>query len=315
MLGNHVNRDDRHLSITKYIQEAILDYNTHSLNMASAAIFVSNPRGLQIILKEDEGEELNHFINKSKMFIVAHSSYVAFLWSKNKYSSKDKQDDELPNKKKIYLLFVLKELSICKEYGISGLVIHLPKESILKQEHIQKTMKKLIKGVSEIDGPIIYLETPAITPMFANYDTVDKLSKLFHIIYKLNNNTEHTLFGLCIDTAHIWTSGNDISTYEGAKRWFSDLMDAPYIPQDRIIIHLNDSERDLGCGPDKHASLTKGKIWDKYKTRGELKHSGLLFIIEFAKTYNIPIILERRDKEMLKDDYIVLKKLEQLCSF
>jgi len=300
MLGNHINRDDRHLPITRYIQETISDYNVHSLNMSAAAIFVSNPRGLQIILKEDEGRELKQFIDKSKMTIIAHSSYVAFLWNKEK------------KKANIYLSFVLKELAICKEYNISGLVIHLPKESILKKEYIKKIMHKLTNGANALEttgGPIIYLETPAIVPMYANYDTADKLSKLFHIIYKLGGSH---LFGLCIDTAHIWTSGNDISTYDGARRWFTELMDAPYIPHDKIIIHLNDSERELGHGPDKHASLTKGKIWEKYQTRGQLKSSGLFFIMEFAKKYNIPLILERRNKEMLNDDYIVLAKLMPL---
>lgn len=304
MLGNHINRDTRHLSITSYIKEAISDYNVHSLNMSTAAIFVSNPRGLQIILKEEEGMELKQFINKSKMIIIAHSSYVAFLWNKDK------------EKANIYLTFVLKELAVCKEFNISGLVIHLPKEGILKQKYIQKIMLKLINAIAMInaastDGasPIIYLETPAIIPMYANYNTADKLSRLFHIIHKLGGSH---LFGLCIDTAHIWTSGNDISTYDGAKRWFTELMDAPFIPHDNIIIHLNDSERELGHGPDKHASLTKGRIWENYQTRGQLKTSGLFFIMKFAKKYNIPIILERRNKGMLADDYIVLNKLQQL---
>ena len=295
--------------------------------MSTAAIFVSNPRGLQIILKDKEGEELKQFINKSKMSIIAHSSYVAFLWTKDK----EKVDT--------YLKFVLKELAVCKEYNISGLVIHLPKEGILKQKYIQKIMHKLINAATATGEPIIYLETPAIIPMYANYDTADKLSRLFHIIHKLDGGSSggsssggsggssggsgsssggsgssggSQLFGLCIDTAHIWTSGNDISTYDGAKRWFTELMDAPYIPHDKIIIHLNDSERELGHGPDKHAALTKGKIWEKYQTRGQLKTSGLFFIMEFAKKYNIPLILERRNKEMLADDYIVLNKLQQL---
>uniref|UniRef100_A0A6C0I2U3 Xylose isomerase-like TIM barrel domain-containing protein n=1 Tax=viral metagenome TaxID=1070528 RepID=A0A6C0I2U3_9ZZZZ len=306
MLGNHINRDTRHLSITSYIKETISDYHAHSLNMSTAAIFVSNPRGLQIILKDEEGEELKQFINKSKMSIIAHSSYVAFLWTKEK------------TKEATYLKFVLKELAVCKEYNISGLVIHLPKEGILKQKYIQKIMYKLINAIVAINAsttttlPIIYLETPAIIPMYANYDTADKLSRLFHIIHKLGGGIGSNLFGLCIDTAHIWTSGNDISTYDGAKRWFTELMDAPYIPHDKIIIHLNDSERELGHGPDKHASLTKGKIWEKYQTRGQLKTSGLFFIMEFAKKYNIPLILERRNKEMLAYDYIVVNKLQQL---
>lgn len=300
MLGCHVHKENEF--IAKDIQSAIYDSNVYSLPMTVAAIFVSNPRRLQISLKDENKEKLKEFIKCKKINIIAHSSYVAALWGKTEL-------------RKNSLDFVLKEYKICKDVGISGLVVHLPKEKMLKRE--KDVFKRLIDEISALNSvtestnlPTIYLETPAIIPMWANYDTGQKLSKLFHMITSLQLNPEEKHpFGLCIDTAHIWTSGNDISTYEGANRWFSELMDMPYIPYDKLIIHLNDSERDLGCGPDKHASLTKGKIWGAYKTREELKKSGLFFIINFAKEHNIPIILERNNKEMLKNDYAIIKKL------
>jgi endonuclease IV len=323
MLGCHVHKENE--SIAKDIQSAIYDSDVYSLPMTIAAIFVSNPRRLQISLKDENKVKLKEFIKCKKINIIAHSSYVAALWGKTQLIRNNS------------LKFVLKEYKTCKNVGISGLVVHLPKEKMLKKE--KDVIKKLIDGVSHINAastdaastdaastdaastdaastdantttPTIYLETPAIISMWANYDTGQKLSNLFHIINSIQIKLQKSHpFGLCIDTAHIWTSGNDISTYEGANRWFSELMDMPYIPYDKLIIHLNDSERDLGCGPDKHASLTKGKIWGAYKTREELKKSGLFFILEFAKEHNIPIILERNNKEMLKDDYAILKKL------
>lgn len=299
LIGHHVNRDSDHLSITNYIKKAILYCNVYNIKMNTAAIFVSNPRGLNIILKDEaEQEELRAFIKKTNMHIIAHSSYVAYLWNKT-------------NPKK-YMDFVEKEYITCKENLISGLVIHLPKDSILKKKHIKSTIEDLINIIHKINeapsenAPIIYLETPAIVPMWASYDTPKKLSTLFSIICKINK--EHP-FGLCIDTAHLWTSGNDLSTYEGAKRWFSELMASPYIPHDKIIIHLNDSANELGHGPDKHESLTHGFIWKDYKNRAALKNSGLCFIIQFAKLHNIPLILERNNKEKLAEDYSILSKL------
>jgi deoxyribonuclease-4 len=304
MLGCHVHKENAF--IAKDIQSAIYDSDVYSLPMNTAAIFISNPRRLQILLKGENKNKLKEFIKNKKIKIIAHSSYVAALWGKTELIRNNS------------LNFVLKEYKICKNVGITGLVVHLPKEKMLKKE--KNVFKQIIDAIDTINtdtidtdtSPIIYLETPAVISMWANYDTGQKLSKLFYIINSLQlkfKPKKNHPFGLCIDTAHIWTSGNDISTYDGAKRWFSELMDMPYIPYNRLIIHLNDSERDLGCGPDKHASLTKGKIWGAYKTREELKKSGLFFIIDFAKKHNIPIILERNNKEMLKDDYTVLKKL------
>jgi endonuclease IV len=195
---------------------------------------------------------------------------------------------------------------------LEGTISHVKKlkDITLHNSKIKKSDQKKSdqKDINEDEFfPIIYLETPAITPMWANYDTPEKLSKLFRIIHKISPNHP---FGLCIDTAHIWTSGNDISTYNGAKRWFTELMDAPYIPPpDRILIHLNDSARELGRGPDKHAPLTHGYIWGAYKTRNELKKSGLYFILQFSEQYNIPIVLERSGKDMLVEDYKILSKI------
>jgi deoxyribonuclease-4 len=302
LIGHHVNRDSDNLSITNYIKKAILCGNVYNIKINTAAIFVSNPRGLNIILKdESEQEELRNFIKKTNINIIAHSSYVAYIWNKK-------------NPKK-YMDFVEREYITCKENLLSGLVIHLTKDSILKKKYIKSTIEELINKVHIINEnsseniPIIYLETPAIVPMWASYDTPKKLSALFNIINKINKNHP---FGLCIDTAHLWTSGNDISTYEGAKRWFSELMSSPYIPYNNIIIHLNDSANELGHGPDKHESLTHGFIWKDYKNRASLKNSGLYFIIQFAKLHNIPLILERNNKEKIAEDYTVLSKIIHL---
>ena len=89
------------------------------------------------------------------------------------------------------------------------------------------------------------------------------------------------------------------------------------------MIHLNDSARALGTGPDKHESLMKGHIWRDYRlpTIGDLYNlqssnkykkidkCGIHAILEFAKIKDIPIILERPSTNMLIHDYEILSKL------
>ena len=68
LIGHHVNRDSDNLSITNYIKKAILCGNVYNIKINMAAIFVSNPRGLNIILKdESEQEELRNFIKKTNI--------------------------------------------------------------------------------------------------------------------------------------------------------------------------------------------------------------------------------------------------------
>ena len=63
----------------------------------------------------------------------------------------------------------------------------------------------------------------------------------------------------CLDTAHLWGAGHDISTADGATREL-DRFDA-LIGLDRLaLVHLNDSRSELGSRNDRHEHLGAGKI-------------------------------------------------------
>lgn len=65
--------------------------------------------------------------------------------------------------------------------------------------------------------------------------------------------------GVCIDTAHVWAAGYDISTEEGT----CDLLDTfdRLIGLDRLLcIHANDNRRALGGKSDVHQDIGEGQI-------------------------------------------------------
>ena len=63
----------------------------------------------------------------------------------------------------------------------------------------------------------------------------------------------------CLDTAHLWGAGYDISTPDGAAAVL-DRFDA-LIGLDRLaLIHLNDSKSALGSRSDRHEHLGVGRI-------------------------------------------------------
>ena len=63
----------------------------------------------------------------------------------------------------------------------------------------------------------------------------------------------------CLDTAHLWGAGHDISTPGGATAVL-DRFDA-LIGLDRLVlVHLNDSRSALGSRNDRHEHLGAGKI-------------------------------------------------------
>src|SRR6266849_931376 len=65
--------------------------------------------------------------------------------------------------------------------------------------------------------------------------------------------------GLCIDTAHLWGAGHDISTAAATQQVLQEIDRAIGLTRLKII-HLNDTEKALGSHRDVHARLGEGII-------------------------------------------------------
>ena len=87
--------------------------------------------------------------------------------------------------------------------------------------------------------------------------------------------------GLCIDTQHLWASGVDFSTIEGANALVSEIDDR--IGLDRLrCFHLNDSKTPLGGNKDRHANIDEGEIGQR----------GLAALMGHPAMRDLPMILE-----------------------
>jgi deoxyribonuclease-4 len=105
----------------------------------------------------------------------------------------------------------------------------------------------------------------------------------------------------CLDTAHLFAAGFDISTAKG----FWEMVEKfdRIIGRERLAAwHLNDSKTALGSRVDRHDHIGKGKIG--LAPFCEIMRSG-----EFAA---IPKVLETPKKEDLKEDVVNLKVLRKL---
>jgi deoxyribonuclease-4 len=84
-----------------------------------------------------------------------------------------------------------------------------------------------------------------------------QIEELAAILDGVGASAEQLAF--CLDTAHLWGAGYDISTAEGAAAVL-DRFDA-LIGLDRLaLMHLNDSKSALGSRSDRHEHLGAGKI-------------------------------------------------------
>jgi deoxyribonuclease IV len=109
---------------------------------------------------------------------------------------------------------------------------------------------------------------------------------------------------ICLDTAHLFASGFDISSEKGF--WNTIKSFDQIVGHERLVAwHLNDSKAPLGSKVDRHEHIGKGKI-------GLAPFREIMNAPEFAA---IPKVLETPKKEDLKEDVVnlgVLKSLVQV---
>ncbi|GCE04932.1 deoxyribonuclease IV [Dictyobacter aurantiacus] len=119
-----------------------------------------------------------------------------------------------------------------------------------------------------------------------------------HLAIVLNQLPQYQQrLGVCLDTAHLWGAGHDISTAESARKVL-DQCDETFGLKRLQVIHLNDTEKALGSHRDVHARLGEGIIGQeglKALLRDpRVQHSALLM--------ETPIKLDENGKEDWEHD-------------
>lgn len=101
--------------------------------------------------------------------------------------------------------------------------------------------------------------------------------------------------GICLDTAHAWAAGYKINEPRGLNALLDEIEKEIGLKRLKVI-HLNDTQEDLGSLRDRHYDIGAGKIG----------RSGFDLIVNHPKLKEIPFILETpkdsqdEDRENLK---------------
>lgn len=107
-----------------------------------------------------------------------------------------------------------------------------------------------------------------------------KLGGAFEHLATVLDESTHDL-GMCLDTAHAFAAGYDISTAAGVDATVAAL--ASTVGLDRLAaIHLNDSKHACGTNKDEHAHIGEGEI-------GE---AGMQAVINHPELATVPMVLE-----------------------
>jgi len=109
---------------------------------------------------------------------------------------------------------------------------------------------------------------------------------------------------VCLDTAHLFAAGYDISSERSIRKTFREFD--RIIPQarDRLVaIHVNDSKTGHGSRVDRHEHIGKGRIGlDAFR-----------YIMRSPRFRKIPKVLETPKGKDLAEDMVNLKTLRTLA--
>jgi deoxyribonuclease-4 len=264
MIGYHVPIIKK--SFKKSVEEP------HKISKINAfQLFARNPRQLKIVeYKEKEASECKKYIEDNNLFLVSHATYLLNSATIDNWENKIES--------------ALNDLIYAEKIGAKGSVFHVGKH--LKQtpeegtEIMFKFISEVIQKLQDMNSQSIYiLETCAS----CGTELLSDLKDFGNFYHRFNDKQKENL-KICIDTCHVFSAGYSLKSETDSIK-FIELVEKYIGWSNVLVIHLNDSKKDVGCCVDRHENLCVGCI-------GKTDESGLRYFVKHCYSLKIPLILE-----------------------
>ena len=232
----------------------------------------------KIVLTNDEIIIIKSFLKENDIKLFVHS-ILLLNYCRDPYSKRNEWGiDNL-----VY------DMNLCYKIGGKGVVLHLgthktEKINISYEDGVKNFINSLKIVLDKTRKIPIILETPVNRKNIIG-GTIEKLADLYNNI-PLNYKKR---VKLCIDTQHIFASGYNIRTNIEIKNYLNNFNKLIGI-KNLVLIHLNDSKKELNSKINRHAPIGKGFIF-KNKNSSSLK-----YLIDFSKIKKIPLLMETEYK-------------------
>ncbi len=122
-----------------------------------------------------------------------------------------------------------------------------------------------------------------------------------HLAYIIAHVREPERLCVCLDTAHVFAAGYDLTSAAGTREMFREFERAIGLKH-LVALHLNDSKTARGSRVDRHAHIGKGQIGLE----------AFRFIMRDRRFRKIPKILETPKGKELREDVENMKTLRAL---
>lgn len=264
--------------VRKTMVQAIRD-DSNRLMLTAVQIYTHGPRNFKANQMDYEAikgltEELN---------ISVHSTYATGGSHKGIWRVTEETKKQTGSRNNIR--HFSDQLLACSRMGASGFVVHLPRKSAAA---VAETLKvDLMQEVIKKHGVPIMLEMIPVKDQAEgeSFLTPDQINELIEEMEFMDDN----LWGICVDTAHLWGGGVDVSTAEAMQGWLDAIDDRSMIK----MFHLNGSEKKTwNSGRDVHiiAFSEEDDMFRPFKE--EPKKSGVYPIVKFCMENKLPVICE-----------------------
>ncbi len=183
-----------------------------------------------------------------------------------------------------------RELELAQALGFTHMIIHpgSAKSCETKEEGIALLAKAINKTTAQPSSVTLMLENTAHGNMSVGGDIKD-----FKALLTQLDHPEKIEF--CLDSAHAYSYGYDISTVEGLDAFIGEVDDA--IGCHKVtLLHLNDIHDACGSRIDKHMMPGEGKIGlealKRFMNHPKLRHAAVIL--------EIPAVTDEQEKKILK---------------
>ncbi len=261
-----------HLSVGGGISNAAKEAGKLKINCLQ--IFSGSPRSWNNnVINKEEIDKFKYLTKKYNIdFVYIHSKYLINIGSNNPKVVQSSIDS---------LIF---DLNLAKKINARGVIFH---------PHPRFNQKIIVNSIKKILD-----ETPKGSSLILENSAQDKIKTIGKIIKNVKNDRVK----FCLDTAHAFQSGYDLSKEKGIKQLIKDIR--TYIQLDKWdVIHANDSKTEFGSKHDVHALVGQGNI-------GKLPY---LILTNHPYSSHLPFVLETpafKENEMQK-----IKEIKNLRSF
>ena len=242
-MAGRTNRVGRHLPTTSGLSKTL--EAARRLGCETAQIFVSNPQGWAVPTPRSDTEAFAEGRRKLGLSpVVAHAKYLINLASPHEGLRRRSAEA------------LARELVAAGALGLDLVVVHAGSHG---GDGEGKGIDRLVDGLDRVReraeslaGESASVAEPAVE------NSVGAGTQLCSTFDSLGEVVGRTSTLVCLDTAHAFVAGYDLSTADGARSVAVELQSA--VGPALALLHLNDARNGLGSHRDGHSKIGEGQI-------------------------------------------------------